>query len=165
MKVILALFLATTIWPLSAMQQTSHQNWPMVGKATLTWGFWTVYHSTLKTPSGKYQNGQLPLSLSINYQIDIDKKDLLEETDKQWQHLNIEKSQRDNWIKQLEPIWPDVKENDNLTFVFNKNGGEFYFNENAIGQIEDPTLAQGFIDIWLSEQTKYPKLRARLIAN
>lgn len=162
MKTLYLLILLCLSLPLKA-EPPSHTRWPDVGTATLTWGFWTVYHSTLKTPSGQYLSPQTPLALSIDYQMDIDKDDLLSETDKQWKHLKVDAEKRQNWLKVLAEIWPDVKENDNLTFVINQSGGTFFHNGNAIGDIADPQLSQGFVDIWLSTDTKYPKLRKKLI--
>lgn len=137
-------------------------NWPMVGQAQLEWLFWDVYNSILYTPSGQYQTNQ-PLALAIAYKLDIDKKDLIEATDEQWQHLNISKDLRQQWLAKLDVIWPDISEGDNLTFVLKNNYGSFYFNDAFIGQIDDAQLANAFVDIWLSKQTKYPKLRKKLI--
>lgn len=156
----------TGIQASSSLQQTEPLpwlNWPMVGQAQLEWLFWDVYSSNLYTPSGQYQP-DTPLALAIHYQMDIDKTSLLDATDEQWQHLKVESSLRKQWLMALGNIWPDITQGDNLTFVLQKNFGRFYFNNKFIGQIDDAQLANAFIDIWLSKQTKYPKLRSKLIA-
>lgn len=138
-------------------------SWTKVGQAQLEVLFWDVYQSQLYTPSGQYKTEQ-PMALAITYQMDIDKDDLIEATDEQWQHLEFDKDLRLKWLAKLDTIWPDIKEGDNLTYVLKNNYGSFYFNNTFIGQIDDTQHAKAFVDIWLSEKTKYPKLRKKLIA-
>lgn len=63
-------------------------DWKKVGSATLTWGFWTIYDSELRTPSGQYNDKfNAPLALVITYRRNIDAEDLLDATVDQWEHL------------------------------------------------------------------------------
>ncbi|AMO58084.1 chalcone isomerase family protein [Endozoicomonas montiporae] len=141
----------------------SWQDWKTVGQGRLTWGFWTIYDSELRTPAGDFVSGQKPLALVITYRRDIDRDDLLEATDDQWQHLGIPASRRTLWLEQLSSIWPDVRKGDQLVFVFSDRGGQFFQADQVLGATIEQEFAQAFIDIWLSPDTAYPKLRRRLM--
>ncbi|MGR5151918.1 hypothetical protein [Photobacterium swingsii] len=177
--------LALTTFLFSAIASASAGNttpqwltWQSVGYAKLTWGPWDIYHSELRTPSGSYSgnaaSGEQNMALVIRYQRDIDKDDLLEATDDQWKHLGFSASQRQQWLSELAVLWPDVKKGDRLIFELNAQGGTFYFDANAkhatnkqgiiqLGQLSSPKVSSAFINIWLSPQTAYPKLRQQLI--
>lgn len=144
-------------------------SWQSVGYAQLSWGPWDIYQSELRTPNGQYLGDNQPLALVIRYQRDIDKDDLLEATDDQWKHLGVSLALRQQWLAKLDAIWPDVKEGDRLIFELNGNQGTFYFDGQTqtgiqqLGQLPTGKMAAAFIDIWLSPQTAYPKLRKQLI--
>ncbi|MGG9495294.1 hypothetical protein ACQ9J7_33990, partial [Klebsiella pneumoniae] len=63
--------------------------WRRVGEATLTWGPFTVYHSQLRTPNGRYDGPQQDRALIITYQRDIDREALVDATRDQWQAQGI----------------------------------------------------------------------------
>ncbi|MCW7553888.1 chalcone isomerase family protein [Endozoicomonas gorgoniicola] len=151
---------------ISLLSQASTLNWndwQTVGQGKLTWGFWTIYNSELRTPTGQYSPGQEPLALVITYQRNIDREDLLEATDEQWQHLGVPKARRAVWLAQLETIWPDVRKGDQLTFVFSHDEGVFFQADKPLGVPMKADFSRAFIDIWLSPETAYPGLRLHLL--
>jgi hypothetical protein len=149
--------------PLAAKASSPWQAWPAVGDARLTWGPWVIYDSELRSPDGTYQTRDDQLALVIKYQRSIDSEDLLDATDEQWQHLGITQAKRQKWINQLKQIWPDVRQGDRLIFVLNNNRGVFFRDNQPIGVVRDPEMAQLFLDIWLSPNTAYPDMRRQLI--
>nr|WP_086937435.1 hypothetical protein [Thaumasiovibrio occultus] len=137
--------------------------WPVVGKAQLTWGFWKVYNSELRTPSGEYA-AQESLALTITYLRNIPSERLVEATEQQWKKLGYPLGQRRDWIAFLSPIWPDVREGDAITFYLKQDGkGEFWLDDRLLAHSEDIEMNRAFIGIWLSQQTEYPELRLGLI--
>ncbi|CAM2920169.1 Chalcone isomerase family protein [Vibrio neptunius] len=146
------------------------QEWRKVGSAQLTFLFFDVYQSQLFTPTGEYILGKdispHPLALSIKYQRDISQKQLVDATREQWDKLGY--SDTGPWVTQLERIFPDVKDGQQLTYVSDGDTGRFFFSSQndqnrLIGSINDPLLNDAFLAIWLSPQTQYPKLRQDLI--
>ncbi|WP_434361511.1 chalcone isomerase family protein [Parasalinivibrio latis] len=143
--------------------------WKPVGHATLSWGFWDIYHSTLYTPDGYFGSLSVtPLKLQIKYKRDITKQRLLDATEKQWQHLGYPKENISLWLVTLETIWPEINKGDKLSYLLENGIGWFRFwplggKDGEIGKIDDPELARAFIEIWLSEDTAYPKLRLALL--
>lgn len=146
------------------------QEWRKVGSAQLTYFIFDVYKSQLLTPSGDYAQGKdvspHPLALSIEYQRDISQKQLVDATIEQWKKLGY--SDTSSWVTQLEDIFPDIKDGQQLTYVSDGDIGRFFFSSHSeknqlIGSITDPQLNDAFLAIWLSPQTQYPKLRQELI--
>lgn len=84
--------------------------WRRVGEATLTWGPFTVYHSQLRTPNGRYDGPQQDRALIITYRRDIDREALVEATRDQWQAQGIlqQEPRSEAWLRMLQGIWPDV---------------------------------------------------------
>jgi len=147
----------------SASASSYWQSWQTVGRAELSWGFWDIYDSELRTPDGTYSFDKQELALVIRYRRDIDEEDLLEATDKQWIHLGIPQLMRKQWLRELSIIWPDVKKGDRLIFVLNAQGAAFYQGNRLLGKVESEEMAEAFLGIWLSPQTAYPEMRRRLI--
>ncbi len=135
-----------------------------VGQAEMTWMMFKVYHATLKTADGVYQESRYPQALDIRYQRDISQAALLEATDQQWEHLGIAAEVRTRWLAQLAAFWPDIKNGDQLQFYVDaKLGNLFQHNGKNIGSVRDPYFSRQFLAIWLSPDTSRPDLRARLI--
>ncbi|WP_229333354.1 chalcone isomerase family protein [Grimontia hollisae] len=171
-----SLFLVFTWLSLPAMATTNQGDrsddwvwWKPVGKASLTWGFWKIYDSELRSPSGKFDpaSGD-PLALVITYSRDIDAEDLLEATVEQWEHLGFTENQIKNWLPQMSGVWPDVREGDRLIYVLSNDRGRFFYqplqgNAQPTGALDNADIANAFSAIWLSPATAYPSLRLALI--
>ncbi|WP_305812359.1 hypothetical protein [Photobacterium leiognathi] len=147
----------------SVTSQYPWYQWKTVGQATLTWGLWDIYNSELKTPTGKYSGLDTDLALIIRYLRDIDKDDLLQATNEQWQHLGYSAQQITPWLTTLSAIWPNVKKGDRLIFVQRNGVGQFYQGTQPLGKPLSKSLTGSFIAIWLSPKTDYPELRKQLI--
>lgn len=159
--------LVVSLPSLAASQSMTWQQWPAVGSATLTWGWWTIYDSELRSESGFY-DARKPHALVITYQRDISRERLLKATDDQWKHLGFGKQTRDGWIERLSSAWPDVKEGEKLVFVRLEDRGVFYHKPlqgDFVPTVEvtDENLADAFLAIWLSPNTDYPSHRQKLI--
>ena len=85
-------FALLLLW-LTALAPAAHAadwlTWRRVGEATLTWGPFTIYHSQLRTPNGRYDGPQQDRALIITYRRDIDREALVEATRDQWQAQGI----------------------------------------------------------------------------
>jgi hypothetical protein len=139
------------------------KNLKPAGEARLTVYFWKVYDATLHTTNGQYSQGQTPLTLTINYLRDIDSTDLIKQTREEWQSLNVSEDKIDVWLPKLTQIFPDIKKGDTLALhIDDQQVSHFYFNQNALGEIEDPLFGEQFVRIWLDENCSYPKTCKKL---
>lgn len=134
------------------------------GEGQMSVMFWDLYKAELFGQAPSYQADATPIALKITYLRDIDKKDLIEATLDQWVHIGYENESIPKWATQLEKIWPDIKENSQLTIRVHPDGSsDFYDATSKIGSMTDPQFGKAFLAIWLSKKTSEPKLRAQLI--
>ena len=141
-------------------------------EATLTWGPFTVYHSQLRTPNGRYDGPQQDRALIITYRRDIDREALVEATRDQWQAQGIlqQEPRSEAWLRMLQGIWPDVAPGSQLAFVVSGGEGQFWYRASAaqtaftpLGPRQSAAFSTRFLAIWLDPRTTYPELRQQLI--
>ena len=159
------LMIATVLFSLSL--QAMPDNVKLVGQGQFSYLFWDLYQAQLYTADGSWSGYQqsAPLVLKLTYQRDISKADFIEATVDQWKHLQGKVSaQHQDWAKQLDTLWTDVKKGDQLSCVLLADGTvQFYFNDKLLGDVTDPAFGPAFLDIWLSEKTSAPKLRKQFL--
>lgn len=140
------------------------QTFQEVGRGEMDWLWFSLYKARLMTVNGRYQQGQYPLLLDIEYYRDIESEDLLEATKDQWQHLAFAENDIQRWLSLLTATWPDVKQGDHLSFkVMDGQTSQFFFNHQPLEIIQDADFAEAFLAIWLSKDTSRPSLRAQLL--
>ena len=154
-------------WPDNFQTLMANQSFKPIGEATFTVLFWDIYKSNLLTSSGSYPivHNKEKLVFEIQYLKDISSEDLVNRTIEQWQHIGVASDHYQVYVPALQKLWPDIKENDSLALVFDKQNSAFYYNQEMIGVIDAPNFGQMFIDIWLAPNTSQPKLRKSLLAN
>ena len=132
-----------------------------VGHAELRVFFMKVYRAELYSVTGRYEKLQGPLMLRLTYRRDISSTRLVKETRKQIGDLPDE--QLDRWMTHLANMWPNLAEGDELTFYMDpEDRGHFHHNGQYIGSVEDPVFAKAFLNIWLADDSAYPKLTRKL---
>ncbi|MDG3087674.1 hypothetical protein P7F88_17035 [Vibrio hannami] len=154
--------------------ETKWESWPTVGKSSLSWLFFKLFNSELKTPTGEYEESldvtPHPMALSIEYQRDITKQQLMEATQDQWNYLGYSEESQKEWLTQLDKIYPSVQKGQRLVYITDGKTGEIHFYRDKsepvkLGEIQSESLNDAFLSIWLSPGTEYPKHRAKLIGN
>ncbi|MCH4293208.1 chalcone isomerase family protein [Shewanella sp. 3B26] len=164
-KLLIALMMIT----LSAFAAADSASGPLdgmsrVGKGKMNWLWLELYHASLYTQDGRYQIGRYPQALEIQYSRDIKAKDLLDATGSEWQKQGVDEAQVQSYLAKLAPLWVDVQRGDTLLLVANdETQGEFFFNGQSLGSVNDSGLMQAFLGIWLRDDTSEPSLRAQLL--
>lgn len=131
--------------------------------------FWDVYYADLYVSNKPFAQDNFPQALTINYLRDIDKDELLDATQDQWQHLNMDKQLRTRWMQELSSIFPSIKKGDSITLIVDsQRQSRFYLSDKQsqyrpIGSVADTEFGRAFLAIWLDEKTSRPKLRRKLI--
>ena len=140
-----------------------------IGKGLMKVLFWKVYQAQLFAAKTPFNETSFPQALKITYLRDIDKKDLMEATDDQWQHIGIESTQKTAWLLALKDIFIDIKKGETLTLVVDASKESNFYFSNAqvknrhLGKITDVHFGAAFLAIWLSEKTSRPALRRQLL--
>lgn len=170
-----ALFTSTTFASTPSSQDNAKwDNWPTVGKSSLSWFIFKIFKSELKTPSGFYEESldisPHPMALSIVYQRDITKEQLIEATQSQWDYLGYSKNRQKEWLDELQRIYPNVRKGERLVYVTDGSTGEIhFFSEQSgsvkLGEIASESMNDAFLSIWLAPETEYPKHREKLIGS
>ncbi|MDN3648912.1 chalcone isomerase family protein [Reinekea marina] len=133
----------------------------VVGQGAMKKFGFHLYDISLYTETGQYLP-EAPLDLEIVYKINIAQEKLVE--------ISASEVARtggiwlDSWSEQLTRIWPDIRKGDQLTLTIQDSGESvFVYNGKEIGRIVDTRFGVAFSAIWLSPDTREPKLRAKLI--
>ncbi|MFT5812991.1 MAG: hypothetical protein ACI9VT_000729 [Psychroserpens sp.] len=145
----------------------TEQHFTLLGKAKLSVLFWDIYESSLLTTDGQrpFSNKCQHSLFEIHYLRAISKKELLDNTISQWQHLSINENEYSAFLPLLENIWLDINVGDRLSMLNQKGTTIFYLNRKHIGEIKSVTFAKTFLGIWLDENTSEPKLRLKLLGD
>ena len=110
----------------------------------------------------------------MNSSNNIDQKTTIEEIKievnsnlKNIEYLENQNEEKLNeWMSQMDDIFPDVDEGDTLTGVATESRhSAFYFNGRLVGTIEDEDFTRHFFNIWLGEKTSEPEFRHALLNN
>ncbi|MGM0526526.1 MAG: chalcone isomerase family protein [Pseudomonadota bacterium] len=164
--VLLSALVATNAWA-SSCQESLPDDLKKVGETRLSVMFWDVYDAHLYTDTGEYdweQRDELQKALLLDYLRDIKAADLVETTGEEWQDLDLKHDQQEQWLEQLNNIWPDIKEGDCLLLRENDQGyAEFYQADKLLGTIENKTFTEQFLAIWLSPDSRFESERRELV--
>lgn len=135
----------------------------LVGETRLSVLFWDVYDARLYSDTGAYQDAGRR-ALRLDYLRDIEADELVETTKEEWERLDYAiNDEAQSWLDKLGEIWPDVSEGDCITLVETSNGyAEFYGNSGLLGEVENKEFTQKFLDIWLSENSRFEDERDEL---
>ncbi len=155
------------IKPSNLSEYLAEQPFILLGKAKFSVLFWDIYESALLTTDGHKPFGDTCQQslFEIEYLRDISKKDLLDNTVSQWQHLSFKESEYAVFLPLLERIWLDINAGDRLSMLTQENKTLFYLNRKFIGEIDSATFAKTFLSIWIDKGTSEPKLRLKLLGD
>ena len=145
------------------IQNTIPQAEP-VGSGRMEVMFLDIYDATLYAPQGEWQADE-PFALSLHYLRDIEGRKIADTSASEMRNLGMkDEIKLATWHGQMRDIFPDVDKGTILTGVYTVKGESVFFRQGQeIGRIKDPEFGRYFFQIWLSEQTKAPELRADLL--
>lgn len=135
-----------------------------VGQGRMTYLFLNIYDATLYAPNGVWRYDK-PFALQLNYLRNIKGKKIanhsIEEIRKQGFKDEVKLA---TWHTQICKIFPDVDKGISLIGIYTNTGETIFFQNNTeLGRINDAEFSRLFFDIWLSEKTRSPELRKKLL--
>lgn len=135
-----------------------------VGSGRMEVMFLDIYDATLYAPQGQWQADK-PFALSLHYLRDIEGRKIADTSASEMRNLGMtDEIKLATWHSQMRDIFPDVDKGTILTGVYTENGESVFFRQGQeIGRIKDPEFGRYFFQIWLSEKTRAPELRADLL--
>lgn len=148
--------------PVQAGWQTLLPDAQPVGSGELRRFGFLIYDAQLFTSDGHYKPAQA-FALNLVYARNIAKERIVSASLDELSDLGFDLSAHPRWRSELEQIFPDVKEGDQITGVYLPGqGAVFFYNNLRTGRL-DEALAKAFFSIWLDPRTSAPELRIALI--
>ena len=134
------------------------------GEADYKAMMWKIYRAELYSGDEVFSMDQ-PYALKLTYARDIKGEDISDKSIELIRRQGVEDEVLlATWHSQLDAIFPDVSEGTEIVGTHQKGeGAVFYVDGVEAGSLADPELCRHFFGIWLAEDTKKPKLRARLL--
>ena len=134
----------------------------MVGKANFQFLFWDIYDAKLISESGSYPSDKFALILKYNR--DFSKKSVVDETINQ---LKKQKTFNKKELKEVNALlnkaFREIKKNNKFIGIKNNDEAIFYFQNEKVLETEDTEFIKFFFDIWLRENSQYPKFTQELL--
>ena len=163
-----ALAIAAVAWPFAARANTLPSSvlseLPMLqrwGTGEFSrFGFF-VYEATLWAASSERVSP--PLALSLTYKRSIQGQAIAEASADQMRDLGAKEPDLSRWLAQMQTVFPNVKDGDQIVGVQLPDKAAFYFNGQPIGEVPGAEFARTFFGIWLDPRTSEPRLRTALL--
>lgn len=147
--------------------QNSVDNIRLMGQGTLRWFGLRVYDGQLwsNTDPQSFNYKRDTAWLELKYARNLSGKDIAERSIEEIEGIGAgNDAKRQEWLKKLTEIFPDVKEGHTLSAFFQPGKGiQFFRNGQAHAKIDDLELSEAFMGIWLDPKTSAPEMRKQLI--
>jgi Chalcone isomerase-like len=149
---------------LPAIVATEAPGLSMRGEGVMRFFGLKVYDVRLWTPMKPFTHDE-PFALELVYDMSLNGRDIAERSVKEMRdqgHADDAKLKR--WGEAMAKVFPDIKKGDTLIGVsIPGKEARFYNRDKFIAAIADAEFAKAFFDIWLSEKTSAPQVRAKLL--
>ncbi len=137
------------------------------GEATLRFFGLRVYHARLWTrPDFRPERFmEQPVVLELEYLRDLKGSAIAERSVQEMRRAGgFSEAQADRWLAEMRRIFPDVKNGDRLTGLYEPGiGARFWYNGQPAGAVADPDFGRLFFGIWLAPSTSEPAMRLALL--
>jgi len=137
------------------------------GEATLRFFGLRVYHARLWTkPEFRADRFiEQPVVLELEYLRDLKGGAIAERSVQEMRRAGgFSEAQAEGWLAEMRRIFPDVKNGDRLTGLYEPGqGARFWYNGQPAGAVADPEFGRLFFGIWLAPTTSEPAMRLALL--
>ena len=165
MRNILYILLFLLLIPINVIAKDRLNDLSLKGKASLHYFIWHIYDIYLYTNNGfSFEN---TFHLIIEYKRNLYGNKIADRSAEEIRHLGFrDEIKLAKWHAQMEDIFPDVKNGDRLTGIYQPDSYTLFLkNGEEIGRINDIEFGRWFFGIWLNERTREPEVRKLLIGN
>lgn len=147
-KALLSFFLAL-------LSGTAYAKWEKINDIDYTWGPFKIYNISLFTETGEYKQESRPIMLTLKYSKPVDGRDFAISVAKSWTDLGITLPKQDEVIDRLRKILPDIKADDELSYIALEDKGYFVLNDQVIEQEFDRAFNNAMLAIWLDPKVEF----------
>ena len=150
---------------LSLIPEVDNQSTPMqqVGQASYKLGFWRIYDAALFAPDGEYDPDQ-PFALALTYNRSFKKDRIVDATFHEIARMtDVDQASLETLRAPLTDCFSDVVPGDRITGVrVTAEETHFFYNGEKRCALEEAGFSASFFNIWLGENSRNPKMTARL---
>jgi len=123
------------------------------------------YDAELWTDAEKWSM-EAPFALTLRYHMGFTGREIVERARNEMKHVDpsLDDATLKLFIDAMIPVFPDVKDGDEITALYQPNKPvQIFRNGASTGEIDVKGFAAPFFGIWLSPRTSGPDLRAALL--
>lgn len=133
---------------------TANATWKKINDVNYTWGPFNIYHITLFTETGRYDEGTRPLMLTLQYKKPWEGRDFTVSLARTWNNLGIQLPEQevDEVITRLRKTFPDIKPEDTLHYIALEDRGYFILNDRVVSEVFNKEFSDAIAAIWLDPQ-------------
>lgn len=133
---------------------TANATWKKINDVNYTWGPFNIYHITLFTETGRYDEGTRPLMLTLQYKKPWEGRDFAVSLARTWNNLGIQLPEQevDEVITRLRKTFPDIKPEDTLHYIALEDRGYFILNDRVVSEVFNKEFSDAIAAIWLDPQ-------------
>lgn len=139
----------------------------LLGEASFRYWGLRIYNARLWTlPAVRVdQVTEYPLVLELEYQRDFKSASIADRSlSEMLRGEPIPETKAQQWLAQMQRIFPDIKAGDKLTGQHHPGqGASFMYNGRHVGRIDDLEFSRRFFGIWLAPATSQPEMRTALL--
>lgn len=156
--------LLLALWAPSAQAQNTGLAAPVkLGEASLRILGQTVYSATLHTEGPRQFNWSQPLSLRLDYVYGFTAAQLVKATGREMERIEGPRPDQAGLLAKLTPCFRDVGPGDSFVAVSTTADQlSLRLNGQQTCNVTHPDLRQRFLGIWLSPDSRYPRLSRKL---
>lgn len=147
-------YLSTCLALLFLFTQSVFGNWQKISEADYVWGPFKIYNLALFTETGEYQLGTRPLMLTLKYAKPVDGRDFAISLARSWSNLGITLENQDEMVDRLRKILPNIKKNDQLSYIALSDKGYFVLNDMVIPEEFNQAFNDAVVSVWLDPRVE-----------
>lgn len=131
--------------------------WTKINDVDYVWGPFKIYNLSLFSESGRYEQGERPLMLSLKYAKPVEGRDFAISLARSWSNLGITLPNQDDVVDRLRKIMPNIRENDVLSYIALQDKGYFVLNDTIIPEDFNQDFNDAVVAVWLDPRVETGK--------
>lgn len=139
--------------------------WHQHNSAEMRWMGLRVYRIALWSAGPEFTD-KAPFALELEYAMAFEGAEIAARSIEEMQAQgHVEDRQLARWRHAMTELFPNVRPGDRLLGIaIPGREARFYAAGKFLGRVADPAFVRAFFDIWLSQDTRAPRVRDNLLA-
>ena len=138
--------------------------WTLVNEAAMRYLGFKVYEIRLWHDGGSFSRAA-PFALELEYAMRFRGREIAARSIEEMKAQGYsDAAALGRWRQSMQRLFPDVNAGDRLIGIaIPGKEARFFVGDRLLGTVEDPAFVEAFFDIWLSPETRAPRVRQALL--